>query len=133
MVNGMGEALLDHTGVHFVNGVSKRNWAITGWRSAVLLIACINHNNFAEFPVVRGSAQQETIIVMSMEIFLEWVWKESSCFRREVIWTRSTSSLESTVKFEHCERSVKVWLWGSNGIFDRVWERFRIPSIISNL
>ena len=76
MVNGMGEALLDHTGVHFKNGVSKRNWAITGWRS-VLLIACINHNNFAEFPVVWGCAQKEAIIIMREEVSLDWMWEES--------------------------------------------------------
>jgi hypothetical protein len=76
-INGMGEALLDHTGINFENRNCQRNGAITGRRSAVLLIAFINHDDFAEFPVVRGGAQQETVVVVREEVFLGGVWKES--------------------------------------------------------
>lgn len=62
IVNGMGQALLDHTGKDFVDRVGKRNGAIAGRRSAVLLIAFINHNYVTEVPMVRGSAQHETIM-----------------------------------------------------------------------
>ena len=40
--------------------------------------AFLNHDDFAEFPMIRGGAQQQAVIVMSEEVlFLDWVWKES--------------------------------------------------------
>ena len=79
LVNCMGKALLDQTGIDFVKRVGERNGAIaiTGWRSAILLIAIITHNNLAKFPMIRGSSQQETIIVVSEEVFLDRMWQES--------------------------------------------------------
>ena len=66
--SGGGDGQWNGTGVvgsyrqDFVDRVGKRNGAIAGRRSAVLLIAFINHNYVTEDPMVRGSAQQETIM-----------------------------------------------------------------------
>lgn len=59
----MREALLYHAGIGFVDGVGKRNSAIAGRRTAVLLIALIDHDDFAEFPVAWGCAQKDAIIL----------------------------------------------------------------------
>ena len=50
-----------------------------------------------------------------------------------VIWAWNSSSFcaaKSLIKFEHSEGSFKVWLWGSKGVFNRVWQWFRIPNVI---
>ena len=73
----MREALLYHAGIGFVDGVGKRNSAIAGRRTAVLLIPHIDHDDFAEFPVVWGCAQKEAIIIMREEVSLDWMWEES--------------------------------------------------------
>ena len=47
LIYGMGEALLEHTSINFIDGVCQRNWPVTGWRSAILFIAFMDHDNFA--------------------------------------------------------------------------------------
>ena len=45
-VNCFTEALLEHSGVDFINRVCQRNRAIGGRMSAILVTNFENHNNF---------------------------------------------------------------------------------------
>ena len=74
----MKEALLYHAGIGFVDGVGKRNSAIAGRRTAVLLIALIDHDDFAEFPVAWGLGLcPKGCNHFREEASLDWTWEES--------------------------------------------------------
>ena len=52
----MSQSLLKHTCIDFIDGVGQGNCSITRRGSAVLLIAFIDHDHFAELPMVWCSS-----------------------------------------------------------------------------
>ena len=109
LVNRVREALLDHSGINFVDRVGKWDGSITWRRAAALIIAFVDHDNFADFPVIWGMAQKETVIVVGKQNFLYWMRKEVE------------------------EWSVKLRMWGREGVLSGLWKRSMMPDLITEV
>ena len=56
VINGMEKSLLDQGRIDFIDGVGQRNGATAGRLSTILWRTFIDHNNFAELPVIWSCA-----------------------------------------------------------------------------